>query len=121
MEVKSSIIYQKAYNLSLDIVRVYKKFVTNEMRDLFRQLLRSGTSVGANLAEAVAGISEADFSAKVSIAYKEANETRYWLSVLKDTGHIDNESYILIDAKTEEICRIAFSILKSTGRIKKKY
>ena len=69
-------------------------------------MLRSGTSIGA--------ISQADFSVKISIAYKECMETKYWLSLLKDTGYIDLKSFDSIHQDADEIAKILFSILKST-------
>jgi four helix bundle protein len=115
---EGSIIYQKAYDFALEIIRIYKSNRSLEMIDLFRQLLKSGTSIGANLAESLGGLSTADFSSKVSIAYKEALETRYWLSLLRDSKNLDQSDFASADAKAEEICKIAYSILKSTGRIK---
>lgn len=81
---------------------------------LSKQLLRSGTSTGANLAEANGAISKADFSAKVSIAYKECQETKYWLSLLKDTGYLDENAYASIHADADELGKILFAILKTT-------
>ena len=82
-------------------------------------MLRSGTSIGANIAEANGAISQSDFSAKISVAYKECLETKYWLSLLKDTGYIDLKSFDSIHQDADEIAKILFSILKST-RINRK-
>lgn len=82
-------------------------------------LLRSGTSIGANLAEANGAISEADLSAKVSIAYKEAQETKYWLRLLKDTDYLDNKAFDSLFADVDEVAAILFAILKKT-RINKR-
>ncbi len=79
-----------------------------------KQILRCGTSVGANLAEANGAISRADFSAKVSIAYKETLETKYWLSLLKDTGFLKHSIYSSIFNDADEIARILFAILQRT-------
>ncbi|MBE3111702.1 MAG: four helix bundle protein, partial [Acidobacteria bacterium] len=83
---KANPAYDKAYALAIRIVQTYRQ-LSEVQREfvLSRHLLKSGTSIGANLAEAHGAISEADFSAKVSIAYKEAQETKYWLNLLKDT------------------------------------
>jgi four helix bundle protein len=86
---------------------------------LSKQLLRSGTSIGANLAEANGAISEADLSAKVSIAYKEAQETKYWLRLLKDTDYLDNKAFDSLFADVDEVAAILFAILKKT-RINKR-
>lgn len=70
--------------------------------------------IRANIAEANGAISKADFSAKISIAYKECLETKYWLSLLKDTGYIDIKSFDSIYQDADEIGKILFSILKKT-------
>ena len=80
--------------------------------------MRSGTSIGANIEEADAAISKAEFSAKMSIAYKEAHETTYWLRFLKDTDYIEKHSFESMLYDCNEICKILFSILKSSGRIR---
>ena len=84
-----------------------------------KQLLRCGTSIGANIAEANGAISENDFSAKMSIAYKECLETKYWLSLLKDTDFLDEKVFNSMFSDADEIGKILFSILKTT-RINKK-
>ena len=111
-------LYAKSYAFALRIVRSYQ-YLTETKRELIlsKQLLRSGTSIGANVAEANGGISTADFSAKISIAYKECLETKYWLSIMKDTGYIDEKSYESIHKDADELAKILFSILKKT-RIK---
>jgi four helix bundle protein len=85
---------------------------------LSKQLLRSGTSIGAHVAEANGAISTADFSAKISISYKESLETKYWLSLLKDASFITIETYEALYKDVDELSKISFSILKST-RLKK--
>lgn len=87
---------------------------------LSRQLLKSGTSIGANIAEANGAISQADFSAKLSIAYKEALETKYWLTLLKDTDFLSSEQYYLIYGNCDEIARILFAVLKKSRPLKQK-
>lgn len=116
---RSNAAYDKSYAFSIRIVNVYK-YLSQERREfvLSKQLLRSGTSIGANLAEANGAISNADFSAKVSIAYKEAQETMYWLNLLKDTGYIDDRSFKSLFADIDEVAAILFAVLKKT-RIKK--
>jgi len=111
--------YEKAYALAVRIVNAYRH-LSEQKREfvLSKQLLRSGTSIGANLAEANGAISEADLSAKVSIAYKESQETKYWLSLLKDTGYLDQKSFDSIFSDVDEVAAILFSILKTTKRVK---
>jgi four helix bundle protein len=81
-------------------------------------MLRSGTSIGANIAEANGAISDAEFSSKIGIAYKECLETKYWLSLLKDTGFIIEKSFESMYGDAEELSKILFAILKKT-RIKR--
>jgi len=77
-----------------------------------KQMLRSGTSIGANIAEANGAISEADFSNKISLAYKECLETKYWLNLLKDTEFINQKTFGSMHHDADEIAKILFSILK---------
>ena len=117
---KENIVQQKTYSFAVKAINDYKHLV-NEKREfvLSKQLLRCATSIGANVMEANGGISKADFSHKISISYKEALETKYWLSLLKDTEYITVKVYDELFNDCDEICRILFSILKSTDRIPK--
>ncbi len=76
-------------------------------------MLRSGTSIGANIAEANGAISDADFSNKISLAYKECLETKYWLSLLKDTEYINDKMFESMHNDADELAKILFSILKT--------
>lgn len=109
-------LYNKASKFAIRIVKAYE-YLSNTKKEfiLSKQLLRSGTSIGANIAEANGAISKAEFSAKVSIAYKECLETKYWLSLLKDTDYIDEKTFVSIhEDADDELGKILFSILKST-------
>ena len=81
---------------------------------MISQLLRSGTSIGANIEEACAGISKKEFSMKLSISYKEAKETVYWLKLLRDSGIISNIKYNSLFLDCDEILKILWAILKKT-------
>ena len=81
---------------------------------MITQLLRSGTSIGANIDEACAGISKKEFSMKLSISYKEAKETVYWLKLLRDSGIISTEEYNSLFLDCDEILKILWVILKKT-------
>ncbi|HEY9691169.1 MAG TPA: four helix bundle protein [Oculatellaceae cyanobacterium] len=107
--------YEKAYKFAIRVVKAYQ-YLTNEKKEfvLSKQLIRSGTSIGANIAEANGAISIADFSNKMSIAYKECLETKYWLSLLKDTNYINQTACESIYQDADEISKILFSILKKT-------
>ncbi len=112
---KDNVTYKKAYNFAIRIVKAYQ-YLCEEKKEyvLSKQMLRSGTSIGANIAEANGAISEADFSSKISIAYKECLETKYWLSLLKDTDYVSEKSFESMYADADEIAKILFSILKKT-------
>lgn len=112
--IKNSLVYEKAYAFAIRIVKAYKYLQEKQELVLSKQLLRSGTSVGANIAEANGALSDADFSARINIAYKEILETKYWLSLLKDTGYIPVDIFEDIFKDADEIAKILFSILKTT-------
>ena len=99
MKLKNNPLQNKSYDFALQIVKLSKKIVKeNKEYVLSKQILRSGTSVGANIMEANGAISRADFSSKMSIAYKECLETKYWLSLLKDSNEINETEFeILFD------------------------
>lgn len=112
---KDNVVYDKAYQFAIRVINAYK-YLTQEKKEfiLSKQLIKSGTSIGANIAEANGAISQADFSAKMSIAYKECLETKYWLSLLKDTGYIDSKAFQSIYQDVDEIGKLLFSIIKTT-------
>lgn len=119
MGQKQNVVYEKAHAFAIQVVKAYR-YLSSEKREyvLSKQLLRSDTSIGANVAEANGAISKADFSNKISIAYKECLETKYWLSLLKDAGYIEKKFYQSIFSEADEIAKILFAIIKAT-RIKK--
>ena len=118
MSVKNNPLASKSYDFALKIVKLYKELISkNKEYVLSKQLLRSGTSIGANISEANGAISKADFSAKVSIAYKESLETKYWLNLLKDSEYINTEIAHSLITDADELSKFMFSILKTT-RIK---
>lgn len=112
---KENIIYDKSYQFAIRIVKAFQH-LTEKKKEyiLSKQLLRSGTSIGANVAEANGAVSKADFSNKISIAYKECLETKYWISLLKDTKYIDEKTFNSINDEADEIAKILFTIIKST-------
>jgi len=114
---ENGIVY-KSFSLAVRVVRLCR-FLRETKQEfvLTKQLLRSGTSIGANMEEAVGGISRADLSAKISIAYKEARETSYWLKLLRATDYLPEESFQSVFNDCEEVCRILRAILNTT-RIK---
>ena len=112
---KENIILSKTYDYAVRIVKLHQ-YLYKEKREfeLSKQILRSGTSIGANVEEAVGGLSKKDFLAKLGIAYKKTRETRYWLRLLKDTDYISQEQAKSLLNDAEEILRIITSIQKST-------
>ena len=109
-----NIIEDKSFNFAIRIVNLYKFLKNKNEHIISKQLLRSGTSVGANVAEGIQGQSKKDFVSKLSIALKEANETIYWISLLKDANYIDEKVYNSIQAEATEILKMLISIVKTS-------
>lgn len=108
-------IEHKSYLFSIRIINLYKYL--NENKKIYvitKQLLRSGTSIGALIREAVHAQSKADFLNKMNIALKEANETHYWLSLLHDTDYMKDKEYTSINQDCEELLKLLISIVKTT-------
>jgi four helix bundle protein len=110
---KDNIIQIKSYDFAVRIVKLYKH-LSQEKKEfvLSKQLLRSGTSIGANVEEAIGGQSRKDFYAKLTIAYKEARESHYWIRLLNDTEY-------LTDIDVESLLNDVGEILKIIGSIQK--
>ena len=111
---KDNVLYRKACIFSIKAIKTYRYLVGNKEFILSKQFLRATTSIGANIAEANGAISDNDFSAKISIAYKESLETKYWLLLLKDSRYINQKDYTLLFKDTDELSKIMYSILKKT-------
>ena len=115
--MKESLVYNKALNFSIRIVNLYKYLSETKRESIMsKQLLRSGTSIGANVSEALSAESTADFIHKLAISQKEANETHYWLTLLEKTGFISNEEYNSIQNDCEEIRKMVISIIITTKK-----
>ena len=112
--MKDNLIQKKSYEFALQIVALYRKLCKSNEYVLAKQLLRSGTSIGANVEEAQAGQSRADFISKMSIASKEARESSYWLRLLRDSGVIDEIEVNPLLAESEAIINILTSIVKTS-------
>ncbi len=113
MVEKSNIIKDKTYDFALSIVKLYKVMLEQNEYIISKQIVRSGTSIGANVEEALAGQSRKDFISKMAISSKEARETNYWLRLLKDSNLCDLELDELIH-DSEEIIRILTAIVKTS-------
>jgi four helix bundle protein len=108
---EDSIIAKKSYAFALEIIKTYK--LLNEQREyiLSKQVLRSGTSIGANVNESIAAVSKKDFVNKLGIALKEARETSYWLNLLKDSNYIEESIFIILIKDCDELIKILNSII----------
>ncbi len=112
---KENIIVVKSYQFSLDIIQLYKNLTGKKEYVLSKQIVRSGTSIGANVEEAQAAFSKKDFIHKMTISSKEARETFYWLRLLNDSDMLDPEFQTLL-GKSEELIKLLTSIVKSAQR-----
>ncbi len=115
--MQDNLIVIKSKAFAIRIIRLYQ-FITIEKKEyvLSKQLLRSGTSIGANIKESIYGQSRADFHTKLTIALKEASETEYWLELLFETGYLTNEEFNSIIADCKEILKLLTSITKKTKK-----
>lgn len=111
----SNIVLEKSKKFAVRIVNLYK-FLIKESNDYVvpKQILRSGTSIGANITEAECGFSDKDFLYKMQIAYKECSETLYWLELLYETGYITQEQYYSMNSDCEDIKNLLTAITKTT-------
>jgi len=104
---KDNVIQQKSFAFAIRIVNLYKYLISEKKEFILsKQLLRSGTSIGANIEESIGGQSDKDFLSKISIAYKEARETVYWLKLLNATHYLSDEEANSLLFEAEEICKI---------------
>jgi four helix bundle protein len=115
MEGKENIILEKTFKFSLDIINVYQQLTKEHEYIISKQLLKSGTSVGANVNESTAAQTKADFITKMAIASKEARETKYWLRLLKESKlvHVDLSSLL---KEIDEIISILTVIVKTAQK-----
>lgn len=117
-----SIVYKKAFDFSIRVIKLYK-YLTKEKKEyiLSKQVLRSGTSVGANIKEALYGQSTKDYIHKMNISLKEAGETEYWLELLIETGYIDRKQGEDLLEDCVELIKMLVSIVKtSRGKLEVK-
>ena len=115
--MKKSIIEEKSFKFAIRIVRLYQ-YLVNEKKEyvMSRQLLKSGTSIGANTSEAQRGQSNLDFYSKIAIALKEANETYYWIRLLFATDYLSEKEYLSLSADVNELISILVAISKSKDK-----
>lgn len=111
----NSIVAEKSFAFSIRIVRLFQ-YLQRDHKEfvLSKQILKSGTSIGANIEEALGGYSSKDFAAKMGIAYKEARETKYWLRLLFATEYISEKEFNSLHNDADQIARILYKIIKKS-------
>ena len=118
-EKASASIHELSYDFGCRITRLFQ-YLTEEAEHKeyiqSKQIYRSGTSIGANVRESKHAQSDADFLSKMSIAYKEADETDYWLNLLHDNGYLDNNQFDSLKSDIDRILKILTSIVKSMNK-----
>ena len=111
---QGNVVQEKSYAFALEIVKACRWLEEEKKgRSICQQLIRSGTSIGANVEEAIGGQSRRDFHAKLRISYKEARETHFWLRLLRDVGYLDSVQSEKLIGNCEELLKILSSILKT--------
>ena len=108
------VLEEKSYSFALRIIKAHKYLINQNEYTLSKQLLRSGTSIGANCREATYAQSKQDFINKLSIALKETNESIYWIELLHDSNYITDDSFKSIHADGLEILKLLISIIKTS-------
>jgi four helix bundle protein len=111
---KKNVIKEKSFAFAIEIVSLYKILAERKEFVLSKQLLRSGTSIGANVRESEHAQSKADFIHKLSIALKEANETEYWIDLLFETKYLSQTEFDIIKPKIVELLKLLTSIINSS-------
>ena len=112
--MKENIIQKKSFDFALRIINLFKYLTENKKEFILsKQLLRSGTSIWANIEEAIGGQSRKDFISKFSIAYKETRETLYWIKLLKESNYLNQSQSLSMINDCEELIKIITKIQKS--------
>ncbi len=118
--MKVSILKTKSFSFAIDSINLYKKLKERQEYAISKQLLRSGTSVGANIREANNAQSAADFIHKLYISQKECDESIYWMELLKETNYINESEFSDLNFKSNEILKmLKSSILTTKEKLKK--
>lgn len=113
-DMKNNILKDKSYRFALRVVKLCKYLNAANESILSKQILRSGTAIGALAREAEFAESKADFIHKLYIALKEANETEYWLSLLYDSGYLNDKMYQSLKPEIDELIKLLVSSIKTT-------
>lgn len=118
--MQDSKVYQKAFKFSVRIYRLFKFLNDKNEYVIGKQISKSHTLIGANIAEANGAISDSDFANKISIAYKEALETKYWLELINEIGLISRKEFDSLYRDLDEICKMLWSAIKTIKSRKSK-
>ena len=114
---KENILINKSYKFALRIINLNKFLNDNHhIYQLSKQILRSGTSIGANVEEAIGAASRKDFINKIFIGHKEARETSYWLRLLHDSGYIDKKMFDSIISDCDDLIKISGKIISTSKK-----
>ena len=116
MSEKQNIIKDKSYQFALRIVKLYQYLAQKKEHIISKQLLRCGTSIGANIEEAAGGQTKKDFFLKITIAYKEARESHYWIRLLRDSNILSVKMTESLLRDCEEILKLLTAIQKTTRK-----
>ncbi len=119
LKMTENIVHTKSYAFALRVIKLFK-FLTTEQKEfvLSKQILRSGTSIGALVKESEHAQSKADFINKMNIALKEANESEYWLMLMKDSEYINENSFNSLHSDVSELIKLLASIVKTSKQNK---
>lgn len=112
---RDNVIKDKSYRFGLNVIKICKTLDRNTVSSvLIRQLIRSGTSIGANVEEAIGGVSKKDFVHKMSISYKEARESNYWLRLMRDSKLLEAKVVDELIGQSDELAKILFVIIRNS-------
>jgi four helix bundle protein len=109
----NNVMQEKAFHFSLRIIKLSKFLISRNENEISSQILRSGTSIGANIEEAIGGLTKKEFLHKLTIAYKESRETIYWLKLLKESGILEEKAAMSLISDCDELVRLLGSAQKT--------
>ncbi len=116
---RKNVVREKAFAFAVRIVKLSQRLIKDREYVISKQIAKSGTSIGANIEEAEGAYSQRDFAAKISISYKEARETHYWLRLLHATEQIPKSEYDSLAGDCDELCKLLFSILRTARGLRR--
>ena len=114
---RKNVVREKAFAFAVRIVKLSQRLIKDREYVISKQIAKSGTSIGANIEEADGAYTRRDFAAKISISYKEARETHYWLRLLYATQQMTKEEFDSLQKDCDELCKLLFAILKTVRGI----